>query len=397
MRRYPSAKDLAKINKPGRYAVGHGAYLQIATGGTRSWLFRYRVGDQQHHMGLGSCNYVSLQEARQKAWEAQRQRLNGVDPLEAKRESRGARTPSATTKTFEQAAREYLIAHEVGWRGDHSRKQWQYCLKKHILPTLGRKPVNAIITADVLATLAPIWTTIPETARRARNRIELILDFATAHEWRSGDNPARWKGLLESLLPDQRKSNGIKHLEAMPWRDVPAFMRILRAQPDNAARALELAILCASRPGEVAGARWCEIDFTTATWTLPPERTKGHREHRVPLSPRAIDLLVNLPRVGEYLFVGRGDGPPHRRQLADLLRRMGYAKLTAHGFRSTFRTWGEDATQYPPHVIEQALAHQIGDAVMRAYRRTDLLDQRRRLMQDWADFCDRLHAEGAHE
>ena len=174
-------------------------------------------------------------------------------------------------------------------------------------------------------------------------------------------------------------------------------MRLLRAQPDNAARALELAILCASRPGEVAGARWCEIDFTTATWTLPPERTKGHREHRVPLSPRAIDLLVNLPRVGEYLFVGRGDGPPHRRQLADLLRRMGYTKLTAHGFRASFKTWAEETTQYPPHIIEQALAHQVGSAVERAYRRGDLLDQRRRLMQDWADFCDRLHAEGAHE
>jgi integrase len=386
MRRYPSAKDLAKVTKPGRYAVGHGAYLQIAIGGTRSWLFRYRVGDEQHHMGLGSCEYVSLQEARQKAWEAQRQRLNGVDPLEAKREARAARTPSATTKTFAEAAREYLIAHEAGWRGDHSRKQWQHSLTKHILPTLGRKPVNAITTQDALAVLEPIWATIPETARRVRNRIELILDFATAHEWRRGDNPARWKGLLESLLPDQRKSNGVKHLEAMPWRDVPAFMGRIRDVPDNAARALELAILCASRPGEVAGARWDEIDLEAAMWTIPPERMKGHREHRIPLSPRAVAILASLPRIGEHVFVGRGDGPPHPRLLADLLRRMGYAKLTAHGFRSSFRTWAAEATQYPDIVVEQALAHQVGSAVERAYRRSTLLEQRRQLMEDWSNF-----------
>ena len=218
MKRYPSAKDLAKITKPGRYAVGHGAYLQIAVGGTRSWLFRYRVDDKQHHMGLGSCDYVTLQEARDKAIDAQRQRLQGTDPLQAKREARVARTPSTTTKTFAEAAREYLKAHEAGWRGNGSLKQWQHCLKKHILPTLGPRLVNAITTADVLATLSPIWTAIPETARRARNRIELILDFATAHEWRKGDNPGRWKGLLESLLPDQRKSNGVKHYAAVSWR-----------------------------------------------------------------------------------------------------------------------------------------------------------------------------------
>jgi integrase len=394
MRRYPSAKDLAKINKPGRYAVGHGAYLQIAKGGTRSWLFRYRVSDKQHHMGLGSCEYVSLQEARQKAWEAQRQRLNGVDPLEAKRGARAARMPSTTTKTFAEAAREYLKAHEAGWRGNGSLRQWQHCLKKHILPALGRKPVNSISTADVHAMLSPIWTTIPETARRARNRIELILDFAAAHEWRIGDNPAAWKGRLEALLPDQRKVNGKKHLPAMPWREVPVFMTQLRANPDNAARALELGILCASRPGEVLNARWSEIDFGNATWTIPGERMKNGKTHCVPLSPRAFELLANLPRVSDtYLFIGRGDWPPHQHTLVRLMRGMGRSEV-AHGFRASFKTWAEEATQYPPHVIEMCLAHVVGGAVERAYRRGDLLDQRRRLMQDWADFCDRLHAEG---
>jgi integrase len=289
MRRYPSAKDLAKITKPGRYAIGHGAYMQIGAGGGRSWLFRYRVGDEQHHMGLGSCDYVTLQEARDKAIDAQRQRLQGIDPLTAKCEARAAHMPSVTTKTFSDAAREYLVAHESGWRGNRSRVQWQHCLKKHILPNLGRKPVNTITTADVLATLSPIWTTIPETARRARNRIELILDFATAHEWRRGDNPARWRGLLENLLPHQ---NGTKqHLAAMPWKDLPAFMQKLRAEPDNAARALELTILTAARSGEILGARWPEFDLRDGIWIVPAERTKRNREHRVPLSRRAVELL----------------------------------------------------------------------------------------------------------
>jgi integrase len=383
MRRYPSAKDLARITKSGRYAVGHGAYLQVAAGGTRSWLFRYRVGDEQHHMGLGSCDYVTLQEARDRAIDAQRQRLQGIDPLTAKREAHAARTPSAETRTFAEAAREYLVAHEAGWRGNRSRVQWQHCLKKHILPILGRKPVNAITTADVLATISPIWTTIPETARRARNRIELILDFATAHEWRRGDNPARWRGLLENLLPQQNGT--VNHLAAMPWRELPAFMQKLRAEPDNAARALELTILTAARSGEILGTRWSEFDLSGAIWTVPAERTKRNREHRVPLSRRAVELLEGLPRVGEFVFVGRGDDKPDRLTLLRVLARMG-AKVTVHGFRSSFKDWASEATKYPDIVAEQALAHQVGGAVERAYRRGDLLDQRRRLMQDWSDF-----------
>src|SRR5262245_17631825 len=386
MRRYPSQRDLDKITKPGRYAVRHGAYLQIGSGGTRSWLLRYRVGNAQHHMGLGSAQYVSLQEARNKAWEAQRQRLQGVDPLQAKREARAARMPSVTTKMFAEAAHEYLVAHEAGWRGDGSLKQWQHSLKKHILPRLGRKSVNAITTADVHATLSPIWMTIPETARRVRNRIELILDFAAAHEWRTGDNPAAWKGRLEALLPDQRRVNGKKHHAAMPWKELPSFMARLRATPDNSARALELSILCASRPGEVLNAHWSEFDLEAATWVIPSEKMKGGREHRVPLAPRAVELLANLPRVGENVFVGRGDGPPHRTALLMLLRRMGITEASAHGFRSSFRDWATECTQCPNHVVEMALAHQIPSAVERAYRRGDLLDQRRRLMQEWSDF-----------
>jgi integrase len=387
MRRYPSAKDLAKITKPGRYAVGHGAYLQIAARGTRSWLFRYRVGDQQHHMGLGSCDYVTLAEARERAIDAQRLRIQGGDPLETKRAAR-RRQVAAHTKptTFKQCAIAYIAAHEPSWRGNRSRVQWTQSLQKHVFPHIGALPVSDIDTPRVLSVLEAIWTQVPETARRVRNRIELILDYAAAHGMRTGDNPARWRGLLENLLPEQRRANGVNHLQAMPWKEVPAFMQKLRAQPDNAARALELAILCASRPGEVLGARWCEIDLEAQTWAIPAERMKGHREHRVPLPRCAVELLAHLPQAGKHVFIGRGDARPSAHMLVRVLRGMGYAKLTAHGFRSAFRDWAAEQTQYPNHVIEQALAHSIGGAVERAYRRTDLLDQRRRLMQDWSDF-----------
>jgi integrase len=390
MRRYPSAKDLARITKPGRYAVGHGAYLQIAAGGTRSWLFRYRVGDQQHHMGLGSCDYLSLAEARDRAIDAQRQRLNGIDPLGAKRAAkREVRASHLRAMTFKQCAMTYIAAHEPSWRGNHSRRQWTQSIQNHVFPVIGDLPVSDIDSHRVMSVLEPIWTQVPETARRIRNRIELIIDYATAHGMRTGDNPARWRGLLENLLPEQRRASSVKHLAAMPWRELPAFMHRLRAEPDNAARALELAILCASRPGEVLGARWSEIEFEAQTWSIPPDRMKGHREHRVPLSHCAVELLANLPKVGEHVFVGQGDARPSAHILLRALRGMGYAKLTAHGFRASFKTWAEETTQYSPHIIEQALAHQVGSAVERAYRRGDLLDQRRRLMQDWADFCDR--------
>jgi integrase len=384
MRRYPSAKDLARINKPGRYAVGHGAYLQIARGGTRSWLFRYRVGDAQHHMGLGSCDYVTLAEARERAIDAQRLRIRGGDPLEAKRVARRQRVAAHTKSvTFKQCALAYIAAHEPGWRGNRSHQQWAWSLQKYVYPLIGPLPVSDIDTPRVLSVLEPIWTRIPESARRVRNRIELVLDYATAHGMRTGDNPARWRGLLENLLPHQ---NGTKqHLAAMPWKGLPAFMQNLRAEPDNAARALELTVLTAARSGEILGARWSEFDLDGATWTVPAERTKRNREHRVPLSRCAVALLEGLPRVGEFVFVGRGDHKPDRQTLLRVLARMG-VNVTVHGFRSSFKDWVSEATKYPDIVAEQALAHQVGGAVERAYRRGDLLDQRRRLMQEWSDF-----------
>jgi integrase len=395
MRSYPNQRELMARTGPGRFSAGDGLYLQVTSSGTRSWVFRYRVGDKQQWMGLGSARYLTLALAKQKAIDAQRLRLNGVDPLEHKHATRRRQAPAAASVTFKRIALQYIATHEAGWRGDRSRVQWTQSLQKYVFPRLASFPVSDIDTPRVLSVLEPIWTRIPESARRIRNRIELVLDYATAHGMRTGDNPARWRGLLDNLLPEQR-TNGTNHLAAMRWRDLPQFMTRLRAQPDNAARALELGILTAARPGEILGARWSEFDLDAAVWVVPAERTKRNREHRVALSHRALELLKGLPRIGEFVFVGRGAGKPAPHTLVRLLARMG-VKATAHGFRSSFKDWATEATKYPDIVAEQALAHQVGGAVERAYRRGDLLDQRRRLMQDWADFCDRLHAEGAHE
>jgi len=394
VRQYPSWKDLLRITKRGRYSCGHGCYMQIAEGGTRAWLFRYRKGDKGYHIGLGSCDYVTLAEAREKSIEYRRMLAAGRDPLTEKRaENRQKLLVAVHAKTFRECATAYIAAHESGWRGDHSRRQWVQSLEKHVFPKIGSLSVADIDLPCVLSVVEPIWTTVPETARRVRNRIELVLDWATARGLRRGDNPARWKGLLESLLP-QRKSRGVKHLAAMKYADAPAFMaRLRQKRGDLAARALELQILTGVRPGQACEARWAEI--SSDVWTLPPERTKNGREHRIPLSHEAQELLASLPRVddGEYVFPGPRGGSMKIRSSLRLLRQMGLDDEVSHGFRSAFSDWAHERTAYPPHVIEQALGHVVGTAVERAYRRTDLFEQRRRLMQQWAEFCgtDRSH------
>jgi integrase len=390
MRKYPSAKDLAKLTKPGRYAIGFGAYLQISQSLTRSWVLRYRSGPRAVHMGLGPCSEVTQQEALDSALDARRMIRAGKDPLEEKRAAKRQRLlEHVHTKSFKECALAYIAAHESGWRGNHSRQQWSTSLAKYAYPKIGNLSVADIDLACVLSVLEPIWTVVPETARRVRNRIELVLDWASARRLRRGDNPARWKGLLESLLPEQRKANSVQHLAAMKYTEVGAFMRDLRAQDGLGARALEFTILCAARPGEAIGARWSEIDGEV--WTIPPERMKSHREHRVPLSRRAIELLVALPRMDDYVFPAARK-EPHPRTLLRVLERMGRDDVTTHGFRAAFRTWASERTAFPNDVIELALAHTVGNAVERAYRRGDLFEQRRRLMQDWSNYCDRQDA-----
>ena len=296
MRKYPSAKELGKKTKPGRYAVGHGAYLQVSKWGTRSWILRYVRDGKARHLGLGSCTYVTLAEAREKAHAARRAMvLDDTDPLMAKRQAkRGRLLASERDKSFKQCALDYIAAHEAGWRGDHSRQQWVKSLEKHVFPRIGGLPVAGIDVAAVLSVLDPIARAIPETASRVRNRIALVLDWASARDLRSHDNPAK----RTNLLPKRKQQ--VQHLAAMPYVQVPAFLAELRLRPEISARALEFAILTAARPSEALGARWSEIDGNV--WTAPADRMKSGRAHRVPLAPRVVELLASMPREGEFIF-----------------------------------------------------------------------------------------------
>jgi integrase len=381
-KRLPSAREISALTEPGRYAVGHGVYLQISTPWkTRAWIFRYMRDGKARHMGLGSAEYVTLAQAREKGYALRQQLiLNGVDPLEARRVSRhGRMLAGARDKTFRQCALDYIAAHEDGWRGDRSRKQWIESLTNHVFPKIGDMPVGAVDVAAVLSVLDPIARDIPETAKRVRSRIALVLDWAAARELRPHDNPAK----RPNLLPKRKRR--VEHLAAMPYGDMPTFVAELRQRQEMSARALEFQILTAARPGEVLGMRWSEIDGDV--WTVPGERMKGGREHRAPLSRRAVKLLAALPRDGEFCFPGRRNGAvQYNNSLVLLLRRMGH-DVTAHGFRSTFRDWAAETTAYPNHVVEQALAHAIGNGVEAAYRRGDLFEKRRRLMDDWARYC----------
>jgi integrase len=394
MRKYPSAKEVAKLTKRGRYAVGNNVYLQISEWGTRSWLFRYRVGRTARHMGLGPYDLLTLAEARERGYQARRQLLSGIDPLTEKRAAKRERLLATVhAKTFKECATAYIVAHESGWKGGASRKQWQQSLEKYVHPKIGDLPVANLDLACVLSVLEPIWTTVPETARRIRNRIELVLDWATARGLRQGDNPARWKGLLESLLP-QKKPNGVEHLPAMKYAEVASFMARLRNERGFAARALEFQILSCVRPGQACGASWAEIRGDI--WVIPAERAKNGQEHRIPLSREAVQLLAGLPRVddGQHIFPAARGGAMHTRETLRLLHRLCPDNAVPHGFRSAFSDWAHDHTNYAPHVIEQALGHVVGTAVERAYRRTDLFEQRARLMEQWGKFCSRPHVEG---
>jgi integrase len=388
MKRYPSAAAVAKLNKQGRWAVGDNVYLQVSEWGTKAWIFRYERDGRARHMGLGPYSLLTLAKARARGREQRRLLLDGVDPLEAKRAAKRQRLLATIRhRTFEQVARDYIAAHEDGWRGDASRKQWIASLETHAFPKIGDMPIANIDVAAVLLVLEPIARAIPETAHRIRNRIAAVLDWAAARELRQHDNPAKRPNLLS------KRKKLVRHFAALPYSDIAAFMVKLRQQPGVGARALEFLILTACRPGEVLGARWDEISGNV--WTIPANRMKGGREHRIPLSDRAFELLAHVPRESEYVFAGNRTGAKsYTMALVHPLRRMDYA-VVPHGFRSSFRDWAAETTAYPNHVVEMALAHAIGNGVEAAYRRGDLFEKRRRLMQDWADYCSRPTQRGA--
>jgi integrase len=387
-----SAREVATIKKPGTYFDGHGLALRVGPTGAKSWIFRYTGTDgKRHDLGLGPTHTISLAEAREMALQARKARFSGDDPLEKRRqERRQRRVSTAKAMTFASAAEAYIQSHMAGWRDPRSAPQWRASLRDHANPMIGSLPVEAIDTGLVMQCLSPIWTTRTETASRVRGRIESILDWARVHGYREGENPARWKGNLEKLLPKKNKVRPVEHHAALEHSQIGAFVAELRQQDGIAARALEFVILTACRVGEVIGARWSEIDLNEKVWTIPAERMKAAQPHRVPLSEDAlaiVDKMAALRRGDDYLFPGIIAGRPiSASAIRIVMDRIGGGSTT-HGMRACFRSWCAD------HGIardraEQCLAHAIGNAVEQAYNRTDLLERRRPIMASWAKFCD---------
>jgi integrase len=380
-----SARKVVNATKPGRYVDGGGLHLFVREDGSRQWVFRYAYGGKQRDMGLGALRDVTLAEARQRAAVAREHVRQGRDP---KAERDAARRAAGGIPTFGQVADELVDGIEHGFRNEKHRAQWRMTLKEYAKP-LRSKPVDQIATADVLAVLQPIWQTKPETASRLRGRIERVLDAARAKGHRSGENPARWRGHLDSLLPKRPKLTRGHHA-AVPFNDVPAFMAKLGGESGVAARALELTILTAARTGETIGAKPEEIDLDAKVWTIPASRMKAGREHRVPLCGRAVSILREMLKLrsGAFVFPGaKPNKPLSQMALAMALRRL-HPGVTVHGFRSAFRDWAGERTHFPREVAEAALAHVVGDATERAYRRGDALEKRRKLMDAWAAFCE---------
>jgi integrase len=340
-------------------------------------------------MGLGALHTFSLAEARERARKARQQLADGIDPLEARQIERIQQALLvAKEETFENCVKLFFATHEAKWRNPKHRAQFLSTLKEYAFPVIGRLPVAAIDTGLVLKVIEPIWLTKTETASRVRGRIEAVLDWATVRGYRTGDNPARWRGHLSEVLPARGQITKVRHHRALPYAELPSFMAQLAAREGIGARALEFTVLSAARTGEVIEARWSEIDLVAKVWTVPPDRMKGHREHRVPLSDRLIEILEGLPREAEFLFPGGRKGAAiSNMAMAETLKRMGRVDITVHGFRSTFRDWAAERTNYANHVVEMALAHVIGDKVEAAYRRGDLFAKRVRLMADWSHYC----------
>ena len=377
----------------GMFADGRGLYLQCregANGIIKSWVYRYTVNGKQTWMGLGAYPDVTLSIARRKAADARAQRADGHDPLTQKRAVRVSLSQQqAKAMSFGECADAYIRAHQAGWRSIRHAKQWGRSLELYVLPLLGALPVAAIDTALVMRVLEPMWLRTPELASHVRGRMEMILDWATAREYRQGANPAAWRGHLDKLLPSKAKVAPVQHHRSLPYEEVGAFLVELRKREASAARALEFVILTAARSGEALGARWDEIDLAGRVWVVPAGRMKAGREHRVPLSAAAVDLLDNLPRDGgEYVFSGLSRPRLSPMALKMLLIRMKRTDFVTHGFRSSFRDWCAERTNYPREVCEQALAHRTGNAVELSYRRTDYFAQRAKLMQAWADYIE---------
>lgn len=375
------------LTAPGHYVDGGGLYLQV-TGSAKSWLFKYKVRGtkKRREMGLGPLRDVPLAEAREKALACRKQLAEGLDPIQARDSARAA--VRQQMKSFRDCAAEFIESKSAGWKNEKHKGQWSATLEQYAYPVIGDMMARDVALPHVLRILEPIWTMKTETASRLRSRIEAVLGWAKTRGYRDGENPARWKDHLDTLLAAPGKVSKVKHHTAVELDALPAFMAALRGQDGMGALALEFAILTAARSGEVRGATWDEIDLEQRVWTIKPERMKAGREHRVPLSPAAVKLLEKLPRIEKcnYVFPSARFKQLSDMTLSAVMRRM-KVDAVPHGFRSTFRDWASERTNYPSEMAEMALAHTINSKVEAAYRRGDLFEKRRRMMAQWATFC----------
>lgn len=405
-----SALEVSRLNTPGLHMVGgvSGLGLQVSPTGARSWVLRVMIGGKRRDIGLGGYPTVTLAMAREKARQKRELIEQGIDPVaESKARKSALAAMRAAEITFDQAAEQFIAAKEHGWRNPKHRQQWRNTIAEYASPVIGNIFVKDIDTVHVLAVLEPLWMKRTETASRLRGRIESILDWCRARGYRSGENPARWKGHLESLLATPSKVQPTTNQPALPYALVGAFVAELRQHEGTAAKALEFAILTAARSGEVRGARWEEIDLDAAVWTIPASRMKAGKEHRVPLGKRAMALLLETPAAERsgIIFKNRNGDALSDMALTAVIRRLndrrsdaglprwidpkiGGRDITVHGFRSTFRVWVSERTAYPREIAEMALAHVIPNKTEAAYMRGDVFEKRRRLMTDWESYID---------
>ena len=374
------------------YADGGSLYLRVAPGGSKQWIFRYTApSGRVRDMSLGAVHTFSLAEARERAADARKLRADGIEPINHKRARLAAlRAADAKAMTFEQCARGFIKDNEAEWTSPKHRQEWEITLRKYVFPLLGSLPVEAIDTPLVLKVIKPMWERIPTTASRVVGRIHAVIGWATVHHYRHGDNPARWQGHLEHALPALSKVAKVKHHAALPYAQVGAFVAKLRKDSSVGARCLEFITLTAARLGEAINAEWDEIDLANRVWVVPSSRMKADREHRVPLSDAALAVLkvMQAIRQSDYVFPGTRQGRPVGENTpVRLAKQAAGSNITVHGLRSTFRDWASERTSFSREVAEMALAHAIPNAVEAAYRRGDLFEKRRKLMEAWAEFC----------
>ncbi|WP_413203299.1 tyrosine-type recombinase/integrase [Rhodospirillum sp. A1_3_36] len=387
-----TALHVSRATKRGLLGDGGGLYLKVTETGTKSWVFRFRENGRLRHHGLGSAETLSLAEAREKALLCRKMRLEGIDPIEAKKRRQAtARLKAARSITFAECAEAYIEAHRAGWKNPKHALQWPSTLSTYVYPVFGPVSVADVDRTLVLQVLEPIWNDKTETATRLRGRIEKILDWARVRGYREGENPALWKGNLSLVLPAPGALKKVKHRPALPHTDMPDFWKKLDRVGGVAALALRFDILTVARPGETRGATWDEIDLDAALWTVPEERMKGGKEHRVPLSPQAVAVLTEAAKLrkDKLIFPGlkKTDTPLSDTSLTKVLRDLGEGDITVHGFRSTFRDWAADCTDVAREVAEACLAHTQENKAEQAYWRSDMIEKWRVLIEDWARFC----------